>query len=78
MERTQEDRVLETLKAENGAWVNGRYFLREMFLSQYHRAIHNLEKRGEKIEHSTFKDEYGFKSYRIIPEQSTIFDELDV
>ena len=63
---TQEDRLLAALKAAEGQWVNGRYFLQTMMLSQYHRAIHNLEKRGEKIEHSDFTDEYGFKSYRIV------------
>ncbi len=64
---TQEKRVLDVLLKANGAWVSGQLFLREMYLSQYHRAIFNLENRdGVKIEHSSFTDQYGFKSYRII------------
>ena len=63
---TQERRVLEALLEAEGGWVNGRHFLQTMMLSQYHRAIHVLERRdGVKIEHSDFADEYGFKSYRI-------------
>jgi hypothetical protein len=63
---TQEKRVLGVLLAAKGGWVSGQYFLREMMLSQYHRAIFNLEKRdGWEIEHSPFKDEFGFLSYRI-------------
>ena len=67
---TQEKRILNVLLQANGAWVSGQYFLREMYLSQYHRAIFNLEKRdGVKIEHSSFTDEHGFRSYRIIQPQ---------
>lgn len=63
---TQEKRVLDVLLNADGGWVSGQYFLREMYLSQYHRAIFNLEKRdGVAIEHSPFTDEHGFKSYRI-------------
>ena len=73
---TQEGRVLDALVSAAGAWVNGQYFLRSLYLSQYHRAIWNLENRedwkgklkelGVRIEHSPFKDEHGFLSYRII------------
>ncbi len=64
---SQEKRVLDVLLQANGAWVSGRYFLHEMYLSQYHRAIHNLEFRdGVKIEHSPFTDEHKFRSYRIV------------
>ncbi len=66
--KTQEDKIHEALLSAKGSWINGQYFLREMYISQYHRAIHNLEKRGVKIEHSPFKDEYGFVSYRILEE----------
>lgn len=63
---TQEKRVLNALLSANGGWVSGQYFLREMLLSQYHRAIFNLERRDKiQIEHSDFTDEHGFKSYRI-------------
>ena len=71
---TQEERLLQVLKNTEG-WVNGQYFLREMMLSQYHRAIHNLQRNKERygysgtIEPSPFKDEFGFKSYRLIKEK---------
>lgn len=64
---TQEARVLAVLIEAKGAWVSGQFFLREMFLSQYHRAIFNLEHRdGVRIEHSTDTDDLGFKRYRIV------------
>ena len=70
---TQERRVLKVLQEANGAWVNGQHFLRTMFLSQYHRAIHNLQHKRERyiydgvIEASEFTDEFGFKAYRLVP-----------
>jgi hypothetical protein len=62
-------RIYDALIAANGDWVNGRYFLRELYLSQYHRAIWELENNHHiKVEHSNFKDEHGFVSYRIVQE----------
>jgi hypothetical protein len=70
---TQEQRVLKVLEDANGQWVSGNHFLRNMYLSQYHRAIHNLEHRDKiNIEHSDFKDEFGFVSYRL-PIKNTLF-----
>ena len=69
---TQEERVLEELKRADGGWVNGRFFLRDMMLSQYHRAIFNLQKKRDRygyegvIEASGFTDGFGFKSYRLV------------
>lgn len=64
---TQASRVLQALLAANGDWVNGQYFLRTLYLSQYHARIWDLEQRfGWKIEHSEDKDEFGFMSYRIV------------
>lgn len=80
----QEDRVLDVLKAANGAWVNGQHFLRGMFLSQYHRAIWNLQHKRERyrydgdIEASDFKDEHGFKSYRLIAGKTVMPCQHDV
>jgi hypothetical protein len=65
---SQENRVLKILIDADGGWVPGQYFLRTIMLSQYHRAIFNLQKRGNKIEASKFVDEHGFKSYRLILE----------
>lgn len=69
MKQTQEQKVYEALKDAKGEWISGQYFLRELFLSQFHRAIWNLEnKHGKRVEHSEFTDTHGFKSYRIVPE----------
>ena len=71
--KSQEHRVLERLQQANGEWVHGdRVFLGEMRLRQYHRAIFNLENKRDRykyngtIEHSSFADEFGFRSYRLI------------
>ena len=65
-EGTQERRVLDALLDANGGWVNKQLFIRSMFLTQSGRAIHSLENRFHwNIEHSSFTDEHGFKSYRI-------------
>lgn len=63
---TQENRILKVLQSNKGTWINGQKFIREMMITQYHRAIWNLENRDNiKIEHSDFKDDYGFLSYRL-------------
>lgn len=68
---TQEERILQKLIEADGKWVDGQYFLRTMWISQYHRAIWNLQNRRVRynyagtIEVSDFTDEYGFKSYRL-------------
>ena len=68
---TQEQRILKVLQERKNQWVNGQWFLREMMLSQYHRAIHNLQHNKERfgyvgtIEASDFKDEHNFKFYRL-------------
>jgi len=70
---SQTDRILQCLLNADGDWVNGQYFLRTMMLSQYHARIKELEDRFHwKIEHSTFKDDYGFVSYRIVQEKATL------
>jgi hypothetical protein len=75
-ELTQEQRIHQVLLEARGSWVSGRYFLHQMMLSQYHRAIHTLEKKlkaqGVEIEHSKFTDEWGFKSYRIVQKDTQL------
>ena len=75
-EGTQARRVLDALLTANGAWLSGTYFLRTLYLSQYHARIFDLENKYHwKIEHSEEKDPYGFVLYRIVPEgQPTLFD----
>ena len=63
---TQNAKVLKALLDANGQWVNGQFFLRQLFLSQYHARIWDLENKfGWTIHHSEEKDEHGFLSYRI-------------
>lgn len=71
---TQEGRVLKVLLDAKGDWVNKQVFIRQMFLTQSGRAIWNLENRFHwKIQHSDFSDEHGFKSYRILQGELTLF-----
>lgn len=72
---TQAEKVLQKLKEANGEWVNGRYFLHTMFLSQYHARIFDLQKKGYEIESSDFTDEHGFKSYRLIGTKAPIITQ---
>jgi hypothetical protein len=62
---TQCEKVLAKLIEANGEWVNGRVFLRDLYLSQYHTRIFELQVKGHRIEASDFKDFLGFKSYRL-------------
>lgn len=63
----QNKKVLDALLDAQGEWVNGRYFLHTLYLSQFHTRIHELERDHHwNIEHSEFVDEHGFKSYRIV------------
>lgn len=63
--------MLQALQDADGEWVSGQKFLREMYLSQYHARIFNLQRNQEKygysgvIEASDFTDQWGFKSYRL-------------
>jgi len=69
---TQEQRILEVLEKNIGQWVNGRYFLHEMYLSQYHARIWALQKKGYNIVASPEVDQFNFKSYKLIP-RGTLF-----
>lgn len=62
---TQCSKVLKAL--EGGQWVSGRYFLQTLLLSQYHARIFELQEKGYRIEASENKDEFGFKSYKLLP-----------
>lgn len=65
---TQEQKILNALA--NGEWVSGTYFLRQLYLSQYHARIWGLQKKGYRIEASDTVDDYGFKSYRLLPKET--------
>ena len=64
----QRDKVLKALEDADGGWVPGTYFLRELYLSQYHARIFELQREGYNIEASDFTDPHGFKSYRLVKE----------
>lgn len=68
--KTQEAKVLEVLEENLGEWVDGEYFLRSLYLSQYHARIHGLQRKGYRIEPSDFTNEHGFKSYRLLPKET--------
>lgn len=67
---TQEQKVLKALEEARGKYVNGRYFLQTLYLSQYHARIWGLQRKGYRIEASDETDEYGFKSYRLLPKET--------
>jgi len=69
---TQREKVLDALQAHIGEWISGQFFLRNLYLSQYHARIFELQREGYKIEASDFVDDFGFKSYRLLPEQLTL------
>lgn len=65
-EGTQFAKVLNALIEANGEWINKQYFVRDLYLTQAGYVIHTLENKYRwPIEHSTFTDEWGFKSYRL-------------
>lgn len=67
-EGTQYYKILKALLDAQGDWVNGQYFCRTLWLTQYHAVIFKLENRFNwPIQHSEFTDEFGFVSYRIEP-----------
>lgn len=71
---TQAEKVLKALEDAHGAWVSGTYFLRSLYLSQYHARIFELQNRGHNIVASDFTDEHGFKSYKLVKDlQSPMF-----
>ena len=56
MNITQKDRILEILRKNKYQWVNARYFIQTMMISQAHARIFELQKQGFKIEASHFLD----------------------
>jgi len=70
---TQCEKILKALEDAQGGWVNGRYFLHNLFLSQYHTRIWELQQKGYKIQPSEATDEFGFKSYRLV--RDNLFDK---
>ena len=67
---TQENRILDILKAANGGWVDGMYFLNLDFpITQYHARIWALQKKGYIIE-GRFVTNKNWKEYRLIENNS--------
>ncbi len=58
-------KVLSALQDADGGWVSKEYLIRTLGLTQAGARLHELERMGWLIEHSTFTNEYGFKSYRL-------------
>lgn len=79
-EGTQARKALDALLGADGEWVNGQYFLRTLYLSQYHARIWDLENRFHWKVEASEPDQYGFKSYRITDrpkKQQVEFVEVD-
>lgn len=76
---TQEKRVLEELQKASGGWINYQYFFKTLGFTQAHRAIWNLVHKRERynyfgqIEVFDFKDEFGFKSYRLVADSAPTY-----
>lgn len=68
MKITQKDRILEVLRKHQYHWVSGRYFIKEMGITQTHARMFEMNKQGIVIETSKFTDEWGFKSYKLLSE----------
>lgn len=68
---TQAERILAELQKANGGWISGRFFGQNMMISQFHRAIWELQNKRDRyqydgeIESSDFRDEYDFVYYRL-------------
>lgn len=75
MKKGQRYKILKVLQDANGEWINGRYFNTTMMISQYHTRIKELQEEGYNIEPSTFRDEYRFKSYRLIKKTVQTFNK---
>lgn len=67
---TQCQRVLKVLEDAKGSFVSGRYFIQTMLLSQYHARIWELQQEGHNIVASQDTDEFGFKSYKLLPKHT--------
>lgn len=66
--RSQALQILLMLLDARGMWVNGR---KMKHFTQYHARIFELQEQGYNIEASTFFDEFGFKSYRLVKDEIT-------
>lgn len=71
---TQCQKVLDALEKAEGKWVSGTYFLRTLYLSQYHARLWELTRKGHKIETSPFTDDNGFRSYRLASGQASLLN----
>lgn len=69
---TQAEKVLKAFEDFDGNWVNGQYFLRELYLSQFHARIFELQNKGYNIVTSDFTDDFGFRSYKLLDNKETI------
>ena len=68
MKFSQKDQVLRALEESPGAWVNGWHFLSEMYVTQFHARIFELQEEGYKIESKKFPGER-MHSYRLVTEE---------
>jgi hypothetical protein len=70
---TQTRRILDILIDAKGGWVGKSYLVRSCGFTQAGARIHELENAYHwKIEHSAFRDTFGFRSFRLAHEATTL------
>lgn len=72
MKTTQKDKILNELREADGGWVSTRYLKQQLLISECNGRLSELKNDGHDIETSTFKDEYGFRSHRLLEGQLTL------
>ena len=76
--QTQEQRILDILKAEPGAWIDGMVFLRLYTpITQYHARIWGLQQKGYNIE-GRWVFGKRWKEYRLLskPQPLKLFQQI--
>lgn len=67
---TQAHKVLKMFQEHPNQWLNGQIFLRELYLSQYHARIFELQNKRDRYRYegeivAGGKNEHGFKDYML-------------
>ena len=70
---TQERKVYDTLLAAGPLFTYSGFFERALYLSQFHRALHNLKRKHSiELEEASERNIHGFKGYRLKQAQMTL------
>ena len=71
---SQKERILKILQNADGEYVSTKYFKQDLLISECNGRLSELKNEGHNIETSKFRDDYGFKSHRLVtePKQETL------